>query len=101
MTAIYCDGEYLMNNRNWHAEDSAWKAHQISQIIDRNNISFHTVMEVGCGAGAILNELSSIYDDEKCSFDGFDISPQAISIAKQNQNPRIRYFLEDPLFEKK
>jgi SAM-dependent methyltransferase len=100
MTAIYCDGEYLMNNRNWHAEDSAWKARQISQIIDRNNISFHTVMEVGCGAGEILNELSSIYDDEKCSFDGFDISPQAISMAKQNENPRIRYFLEDPLFEK-
>ena len=97
MTSIYCDGEYLMNNENWHAEDSAWKAHQISQIIERNKISFHTVMEVGCGAGAILNALSSRYDDEKCSFDGFDISPQAIAMAKQNENPRIRYFLEDPL----
>jgi len=100
MTSIYCDGEYLMNNKNWHSEDSAWKAHHISEIIDRNNISFHTVMEIGCGAGAILNALSSRYDDEKCSFDGYDISPQAIAMAKKNDSPRVQYFLEDPLSEK-
>jgi len=99
MASIYCNGEYLKNNPTWGAEDSAWKAHHISQIIDRNNLSFHSVMEVGCGAGAILNALSSIYEDEKCSFDGYDISPQAIAMAKENVNPRIRYFLEDPLSE--
>lgn len=97
MASIYCNGEYLKNNPTWGAEDSVWKAHHISQIIASNNISFHSVMEVGCGSGAILNALSSIYDDEKCSFDGYDISPQAIAIAKANDNPRIQYFLEDPL----
>ncbi len=86
MTSIYCDGEYLMNNKSWHAEDSAWKARHISQIIDRNNISFHTAMEVGGGSGAMLNALSSRYYDERCSFDEFYISPQAIAIAKQNEN---------------
>ena len=50
--------------------------------------------------GAILNALSSRYDGEECSFDGYDISPHAIAMARQNKNPRIRYFLEDPLIEK-
>ena len=101
MTSIYCNGEYLKNNPTWRAEDSAWKAQQISQIIDRNKISFHSVMEVGCGAGAILTALSFRYEDDKCSFDGYDISPQAIAMAKMNDDPRVRYFLGDPLSEER
>ena len=95
MTSIYCNGEYARNNPTWGAEDSAWKAHHISQLIDRNQIGFHSVIEVGCGAGAILNALAHRYDDDKCSFDGYDISPHAIAMAKQHDNPRVRYFLED------
>jgi len=96
MASIYCNGEYAKNNPSWGAEDSAWKAHHISRMIDRNAIAFQSVMEVGCGAGAILNALSHRYDDDKYSFDGYDISPQAIAMAKQNQNPRVQYFLDDP-----
>ncbi len=99
MASIYCNGEYLKHNPTWGAEDSAWKARHIAGIIDRNQLSFQSVMEVGCGAGAILNALASIYEDEKCSFDGYDISPQAIAMATENEHPRIRYFLGDALAE--
>jgi methylase of polypeptide subunit release factors len=75
-----------MNYISWHAEDYTRKAHHISQMIDRNNISFHTAMEVGSGSGPILNAHSSRYDNERCPFDESDISPQAIAMAKQNEN---------------
>jgi SAM-dependent methyltransferase len=97
MTSIYSDGEYLKNNESWHTEDSVWKAHQIAGIIDRNDISFRSMVEVGCGAGAILNALAFRYDDEKNSFEGYDISPQAIAMAEENHDPRVRYSLGDPL----
>ena len=87
MTSIYSDGEYLKNNESWHTEDSVWKAQQIAGIIDRNDISFHSMLEVGCGAGAILNALAFRYDDEKNSFEGYDISPRRSRWRRKTMTP--------------
>ena len=58
MGNIYESGEYLEKTQTWHAEDSSWKTEQILKIISNNNITPSTVVEIGCGAGGVLSELS-------------------------------------------
>jgi cyclopropane fatty-acyl-phospholipid synthase-like methyltransferase len=89
---IYKDGSYISLNPTWHTEDSLWKAKNIRKILDKNNISFSSVAEVGCGAGMILKELSRHY--ENATFYGYDISPDAMRLWI-NDDPRVRFSLED------
>lgn len=91
---IYTDGEYLRRNPTWDEEDSPWKAEQISRMISRNNLSYRSVCEVGCGAGAILQQLSLLLPKDVV-FDGYEISPQAYEMAKQKQEERLRFHLKD------
>jgi SAM-dependent methyltransferase len=98
--SIYTTGEYLSLNETWHVEDSPWKADQIYKMVLKNNLRPHTVLEIGCGVGAILKELSRKAGMEQTKFDGYDISPQAIALAKQEKLDRVSFFCED-LTEKK
>ena len=50
----YHNGEYLQNNPSWGAEDSAWKAEKIIDLIKKNNLSPTSVVEVGCQFGNTL-----------------------------------------------
>jgi predicted TPR repeat methyltransferase len=91
---IYTSGEYLNKNSTWNAEDSSWKSDIIIELMHQNNLKPADVIEVGCGAGGILENLS-----QKCSFikslRGFDISPQAIEIAKTRETAALAFFKED------
>lgn len=93
---IYLNGEYFKNNPDWDAADAGWKTDVIIQLLKRNNIHPEQVIEVGCGAGQNLVELlkknSSI---EKLS--GYDISPQAISLAVKYETDKIKFYNEDVL----
>ena len=85
MSNVYESGEYFRNTgKTWHSEDSPWKAKQIVQIIQDNQIQPRTIVEVGCGAGHILVELSKNDVLQNCEFKGFDISQQAIEICDVN-----------------
>lgn len=99
MENIYTDGQYLEATQTWHAEDSPWKATQIKKIIDKNNLQPNSITEIGCGSGSILDELSKQPELQHVSFEGYDISPQAIEIAKKLGNKRIEFFQEDILSE--
>ncbi len=99
MENIYTSGQYLDVTQTWHAEDSPWKARQIKKIIDKNEIHPRNIAEIGCGSGAILNELSKLPELQGIDFSGYDISPQAIEIAKQLDNKKIEFFQEDLLSE--
>jgi len=99
MSNMYTDGSYLENTSSWHVEDSPWKAEQILKIIEKNNLKFANVAEVGCGAGEILLELSQLMNKAEVSYTGCDISPQAIEIAKKNETEKIKYKCEDILDE--
>jgi hypothetical protein len=69
-------GEYLEYNPTWHAEDSAWKADQIYKLLKKNNIHPRMVAEIGCGAGAVLSDLSQKDGlGRGVRFKGYDISP--------------------------
>lgn len=95
-TDRYTKGEYLANNPDWHVEDAGWKAAAIHQILIKNNIHPSSVTEIGCGAGAVLYELSKL-NSAVASFSGYDISPQAISMAAQYENNRLHYYSDDLL----
>ena len=96
--SIYATGEYLEKNKDWHVSDSPWKAGNIFKIIQRNQLKYDTVCEVGCGAGEILKQLSyKMPQDVK--FEGYEISPQAYELSKSRENDRIKFHLKDLLEE--
>jgi hypothetical protein len=90
MTGIYEDGTYLENNPSWHQEDSPWKAKQIEKILQRNALTPASICEVGCGAGEILNRLSSgkLGDSQ---FTGYEISPQAYEICSAKTKSNLKF----------
>lgn len=96
MESIYEDGTYLENNSSWHEEDSAWKAKQIKKVIEKNHILPSTICEIGCGAGEILNQLSSQLNGGKKYF-GYEISPQAFALCSKKARDNLCFFLEDLL----
>lgn len=88
--SIYHDGTYLDVTGGWHEEDSPWKAGQVLKMLARHGLEPATVCEVGCGAGEILKQLADSLGTDR-SYTGFDISPQAISIAQEKAAPHLRF----------
>lgn len=84
------NGEYLKNNPTWHIEDSPWKAKQILKMLSRNPINPKSIAEIGCGAGEIVNQLHQAMPND-VSFTGYDISGDAISLAKQREKERLKF----------
>jgi hypothetical protein len=91
---IYINGQYFKHNPTWGAEDAAWKANLIFRMIQKNGLTPSTICEVGCGSGEILRQLQGKMDDE-CRFEGYDIAPQAINIAKQYSNQKLTFKLKN------
>jgi len=94
---IYKDGTYLERNKTWHVQDSPWKAQQITSILSANKLEPRTVVEVGCGAGEILRQLS--LTTPAVQFSGYELSPQAFELCKQRQSERVQYHCRDLLQE--
>lgn len=95
---IYLNGEYFSNNPEWDAADAVWKVDIIYTLLQKNNIAAAQVIEVGCGAGNNLVELSK-KDTRIEQLTGYDISPQAIELAKKNVSDRISYHNEEFLIK--
>lgn len=93
MSNIYENGQYSELNPTWHSEHSSWKAKQIIRSLEEFEISPKKVVEIGCGAGGIILELSRHFEDSY--FSGFDISPQANEISKNYANERVDFVLGD------
>ena len=91
---LYIGGEYLKNKPTWDEEDSVFKAEWIYNLYKKNNLEPGDVVEVGCGAGGILEELSK-KDPGIKNLTGFDISPQAINLAKSKENGKVQFFNKD------
>ena len=86
---IYSDKTYLSNNNDWHSSDSKWKANHINYILKKNNIYPDSVVDIGCGSGDIICNLSLLY--KKTLFHGFDVSSDAYKIAKKKNNKKIKF----------
>jgi SAM-dependent methyltransferase len=94
MKDIYNDNTYLSKNPTWHEEDAPFKTGKIIKLLDRNSISFKTISEIGCGSGEILIQLESKLPDVT-NFFGFDISKDAINIAKKKETNKIKFEIKD------
>lgn len=89
MSTLYTDGGYLAGNPDWHQSEAPWKARKIHEGLDLHGLRPSTVAEVGCGAGGVLANLQQYLPEAQLS--GFDISPQAIDIARGKANARLQY----------
>lgn len=86
----YTSGEYAANNPGWHLEHSPWKADQVSKMLSKHDIRPSRVIEVGCGAGGIVEALRAGLDS-KPDCVGYEISPQAFALAKQREAEGLRF----------
>jgi cyclopropane fatty-acyl-phospholipid synthase-like methyltransferase len=91
---IYRSGTYQEMAPSWHIEESAGKAEEIARLLRNHQLTPHTVCEVGCGAGEVLRQLQLRLPDD-CELTGYDISPQAIELARERENERIHVYLGD------
>lgn len=94
LTDMYTDGTYLKKNPTWDIADSPWKAGLISSIIKKNKIDVSEIADVGCGAGAVLQELEKLHPSVK-KFTGYDISPDAIKLAATRASEKISFLHAD------
>jgi len=94
MKDIYNDSTYLNKNPTWHEEDAPFKASKIIKLLERNPISFKTVAEIGCGSGEILVQLAPQLPNVT-NFFGFDISKDAINIARKKETGKIKFDIKD------
>ncbi len=90
---FYTSGRYYECNPDWHQEGSGYKAQLAGALIRQFQMAADTITEVGCGAGAVLLELSKQFPEAVLR--GYDISPHAIRIASRNTSPRLNFFLAD------
>jgi hypothetical protein len=90
------NSDYFEKNPNWHVEDSPWKAKQILKMMNRNKLPVNTIVEIGCGAGEILNQLHQQLPST-IEFTGYDVSPDAIALAKHREKDRLTFKLENLL----
>ncbi len=91
---LYLDGEYLLKNPQWHVEESPWKAKQVLRMLRQNDLVPESICDVGCGAGEVLSQLQKSLD-HACLFRGYDISPQALSLARSRANEKLQFVLGD------
>lgn len=96
MSSIYDDGTYLANNPTYHVEDSQWKVKQIIKIMKKNKIEPRSILDVGCGAGELLNQLYHQLP-KNVELHGYEISPQAFELCQKISKDRLYFFREDIL----
>jgi hypothetical protein len=96
MTDVYTGGKYLEHNPTWHVEDSPWKARQIYRMLERHRLAPETVGEIGCGAGEVLVVLQKMLP-ARVSFHGYDISPQALELARPRRGRNLEFHHADLL----
>ena len=94
MKDIYNDNTYLNNNPAWHTEDAHFKADHIIKLLEKNSITCQTISEIGCGSGDILVHLERKLH-HVTNFFGYDISKDAIHIAKKKETDKIRFDIKD------
>lgn len=92
----YTDGSYLAKVSDWHSGDSLWKSGKVLKMIEKHSLLVNEVHEIGCGAGEVLVNLQKKMGNG-VSFSGYDISPQAINIAKPKENDQLKFYNKDYL----
>lgn len=91
----YLNGDYAEKNPDWDSADAPWKAGKIAQILERHQITANSIVEVGCGSGAVLASLQNHYPHAR--MEGYDIAPDAQRFWPAPANKGISFTLGDYL----
>jgi len=95
MPDLYSSGEYAARNPQWHQEHSQWKAMKVRRMLEKHSIRPTRLAEVGCGAGGILECLHrQLMPQPDCV--GYEISPQAFSMAVRRETKGLHYHHGSP-----
>jgi len=89
----YLDHTYLEKNPTWDSEDAPWKISRVREILEDNHIQPESICEVGCGSGAGLAALRSVYPDVRLI--GYDIAPDAERFWKKHADKNIVFHVAD------
>lgn len=87
--SIYESGEYLANDRDWHAADGPYKADWIAALLRDNGIVPQRIVDIGSGSGEVLAQLAKHFPS--AVMEGWDISPQAHAIASEKSRPGLKF----------
>src|SRR4051812_40677663 len=72
----------------WRALGARTKAEHVARLCARAGLRPATVVEIGCGEGAVLAELAAAGVAPR--LDGFELSANAIALARQRGIPGAR-----------
>jgi SAM-dependent methyltransferase len=86
----YVDGGYLEHAPDWHAGDAEWKAGKVLEMVERHGLAPRSICDIGCGSGDVLAQLHERMG-AGVRFEGFDISPQAIALARAKRAPNLDF----------
>jgi len=101
---LYLTDEYIIKNPSLHEEDSPWKVSKIIPLID-NLISNYfnkdeiNLLDIGGGAGLILNEVSAYIRERyniKVNKFALDLSPGMLEIQRK-RNPDLKKALNEDI----
>lgn len=95
ITEMYANNQYLNQHPTWDGEEAVLKAGWIIDMIKKLRLPVTDIIEAGCGSGRILAELSKEFADARLR--GYDLSPQAINIAKQYESDKVSFYEADLL----
>jgi SAM-dependent methyltransferase len=91
----YLNGDYAQKNPDWDSADSSWKADKLHRLLGAHNFLPSSIVEIGCGSGAILSALRSYYPQALLA--GYDIAPEASRFWSDASVNGIRLELADYL----
>jgi SAM-dependent methyltransferase len=83
----YVGGAYLGANPEWHEDRAAWKAGHVASILTRNGITPHSVLDIGCGTGGVLEHLTGSFTLDRAV--GIDVSEDAIALAGESRHEQV------------
>jgi SAM-dependent methyltransferase len=89
----YTSGHYLRDNPSWDREDGEWKAAQVLRMLRKHKLAPPDLVEIGCGAGDVLAQLSVQLPNVECY--GFDIAPDAKQFWEKHKGKNISFVVGD------
>ena len=94
----YINGDYIDHNPTWDIGHATRKANELTKVIPSDILrkmfaENKYVLEVGCGAGGVIYNFSRLLTNlgiENIPA-GYDISPQAIAMAREKFGDRVNF----------
>ena len=93
MSDRYSNGSYLQHNRDWHQEDSPYKAGLVMKALAQSDVTFSNCADVGCGAGRVASILAKQFSDKQ--FIGFDTSKDVAPFWTKHEADNLTFSLTD------